>query len=132
MTTDSGQTVKEYDSNGNPAYGNNSANYNRHVLDPGHYPDLQVTNLTVNPRRLRSLAALFTINWNDTNTGNAAVTSSFYDQVIVTNTSTGQVLASGDIYYDASAAGSGPIAASRRPHAPSNSRCPTALRASAT
>ncbi len=25
VTTDSGQTVKEYDSNGNPAYGNNSA-----------------------------------------------------------------------------------------------------------
>ncbi len=51
------------------------------------------------------------IIWNDANTGNAAVTTSFYDHVTVTNTTTSQVLASGDVYYDGSATGSGPIAA---------------------
>ena len=34
VTTDSGQTIKEYDSNGNPAYGNNTTSIDAH-LDAG-------------------------------------------------------------------------------------------------
>jgi len=109
VTTDSGQTVKEYDSNGNPAYGNNSASMTV-TSSLALYPDLQVTNLTVNPATPVS-GGTVTINWNDANTGNAGAATSFYDHVTVTNTSTGLVVASGDVYYDASASGFGPIAA---------------------
>ena len=43
--------------------------------------------------------------------GTAAASGSWYDQVTVVNTTTGQTLASTTVYYDASAAGSGPVAA---------------------
>src|SRR5262249_43898686 len=46
VPTDSGQTVKEYDSNGNPAYGNNTATLS-FSSTLASYPDLQVLNLAV-------------------------------------------------------------------------------------
>ena len=41
MTTDGGQTVKEYDSNGNTAYGNNSGSTTT-TSTLGNYDDLIV------------------------------------------------------------------------------------------
>ena len=79
VTTDSGQTVQEFDSTGNPAFGNNSAVANfTSTLAP--YPDLQVTGLAVTPGSPQSGQQL-TINWNDTNTGDGMASGSWYDLV---------------------------------------------------
>ena len=58
MTTDSGQTVKEYDSNGNPAYGNNTATIDV-TSTLANYADLVVAtgSLAVAPQRLCNRAA---------------------------------------------------------------------------
>ena len=89
VTTDSGQTVKEYDSNGNPAYGNNSASISAaSTLAP--YPDLQVTNAGRRPPRPGSSRGdHVTLSWDDANTGNGATRGSWYDSITVTNSTTG-------------------------------------------
>src|SRR5208337_3465193 len=43
------------------------------------------------------------ISWSDTNAGSGATFTSWYDQVVVTNTTTGQTLLNTTVYYEASA-----------------------------
>ncbi len=83
VTTDSGQTVKEYDSNGNPAYGNNSASVNL-TSTLAQYADLIVAtgSLGVTPGSLRS-SGLATVTWNDQNQGNGTASGSYLDYVLV-------------------------------------------------
>jgi len=45
------------------------------------------------------------VQWTDTNTGTQAASGSFTDQVVVTNTSTGAVLATGTVLYNAASLG---------------------------
>ena len=108
VNTNASNSFFEWNSSGTGQSNNTSAAEITSTLAP--YPDLQVSGLTVNPASPVSGSAV-AIDWNDANTGNAPVSSSFYDNVTVTNTTTGQLVASGDVYYDASATGSGPIAA---------------------
>ena len=104
VTTDSGQTVGEFDSNGNPAYNNNSASVNL-TSTLAAYPDLQVTGLTVNPTTPQAGGNL-TINWTDNNIGNGNVNQSFYDYVEVQNLTTGQTLTMTTVEYNVSTLGS--------------------------
>jgi len=108
VTTNASDSFFEWNSSGTGQSNNTATAEITSALAP--YPDLQVTGLTVSPAVPVS-GGKVVINWNDANTGNGAVLSSFYDHVTVTNTTSGQVVAGGDVYYDASAAGSGPIAA---------------------
>ncbi len=110
VTTDSGQTVKEYDGSGNPAYGNNSASITTKSTLAA-YPDLQVTMLSATPSAGLQSGGDVTLSWDDANTGNGATKGSWYDSITVTNSTTGEVLGTSTLLYDPSAAGNGPIAA---------------------
>jgi 6-phosphogluconolactonase (cycloisomerase 2 family) len=104
VITDYSQSVKEYDANGNLAYGNNTASIDL-VSTLAPYPDLQVTGLTVNPGSLQSGSSA-TITWNDANTGTAGVQKAFDDYVEVDNLTTGQNLFTSTVYYDPNVQGS--------------------------
>ena len=55
------------------------------------YPDLRVQGLSVAEAELRS-GGLMTIRWSDTNTGIVGTTASWYDRVVVRNTTTGRTI----------------------------------------
>ena len=90
---------------------------------------LAVTGLTTVPSSGLQSSESLVVEWNDTNTGTSAAVGSFYDQIVITNTTTGQQLASGFVQYNAATLGNLAAGAS----APSNttSACPTATPASA-
>lgn len=100
VTADQNQAESEYP---NPGTGASASTSFASTLAP--YPDLVVNGLTVLPGSPQSGQSL-TINWNDTNTGNAPISKSFYDQIVITNTSTGQNLLSTTSYYNEAANGS--------------------------
>ncbi len=83
VTTDYGEWVKEYDSNGNAAYGNNSAS-TTFTSTLANYADLTVQSgsLSVTPTSTQS-GGQVTVNWNDENIGDAAVNTAFTDYVLV-------------------------------------------------
>ena len=60
---------------------------------------LTVTGLSVTPSTLKSGTSLV-VSWDDTNGGNTPITASFTDHVVITNTTTGQVLGVADVAYD--------------------------------
>jgi hypothetical protein len=109
VTTDADNQVFESNGSGTGETNNTASITVASTIAP--YPDLQVTALSFSPSSGLQSGDPLTIDWTDANTGNAPVSSSFYDRVTVTNTTTGQTIASGDVYHDASSAGSGPIAA---------------------
>ena len=83
VTTDSGQTVKEYDSSGNPAYSNNTTSTDV-TSTLAKYADLIVApgSLAVTPSSLQS-GGLATVTWIDENQGDGAVSGSYLDYVLV-------------------------------------------------
>ena len=110
VTTDYGQTVKEYDASGNAAYGNNASSTDV-TSTIAAYPDLQVVGPTFVPVNGLKSGQQLTIDWSDANTGNHATPSGWYDHVVVVNTTTNQTLLVRDIYYDPNLSGNGPISA---------------------
>jgi len=68
------------------------------------YPDLQVVNLGVQPVLLNSGTNL-TVQWQDTNSGNALTPGSWYDHLTISNSSLGITLLDTTVYYDASVQG---------------------------
>ena len=104
VTTDYGQNLLEYDSNGNLAYGNNTASIDAtSTLAP--YADLKVQDSSLavdNPASLQSGAAV-TVGWVDQNVGNAATSGSYYDYVLVQ-----KVNADNSLSYIASGTVAGP------------------------
>ena len=90
---------------------------------------LAVTGLkTVPSGGLRSGTGLV-VEWSDTNTGTLPAAGSFIDLVTVTNTTTGAVLGSATVPYNAATRGNLAAGASAAQHPPSAS--PTAAPASA-
>ena len=67
-------------------------------------PDLRVTNLSINPANPQSSQSV-TVNWDDFNAGNGSTDGSWTDHVVVTNTTTGQTIATADVPYDAATEG---------------------------
>src|SRR5262249_797931 len=53
------------------------------------YPDLQIANLAVTPSTGLQSGAGLVVQWNDVNTGNGATKTSWDDQVVLKNTTTG-------------------------------------------
>jgi hypothetical protein len=84
VTTGYGQSIKEYDSNGNPAYGNNTAT-TTFASTLASYADLTIPSgsLTVTSPAIPQSGNPVTIAWNDQNIGNAAVNAAFNDDVLV-------------------------------------------------
>ena len=67
---------------------------------------------TVPSSGLQSSESLI-VEWTDTNTGTAAANGSFNDQIVITNTTTDQVLGTSLVYYNAAALGK--LASARLP-----------------
>ncbi len=74
------------------------------------YPDLQVTNIAVSPASGIQSGAPVTLSWDDQNTGTGATRGSWYDSVIVTNSTTGEVIDTAVVPYNDQSSGNGPIA----------------------
>ncbi len=106
VTTDSGQTISEYDGNGNPAYGNNTASTDM-TSTLASYADLVVAagSLTVLPSSPQSGGSA-TVTWNDENQGDRAVNGAFTDSVLVQQESGGSLtyIASGTVSGNSSLA----------------------------
>ena len=107
VTTDSGQTVKEYDDNGNTAYGNNSSSITT-TSTLGNYADLMVApgSLATTPTSPLSSGSV-TVTWNDQNQGDAAVSAAFNDSVLVQKVNSGgslTTIATGTVSGNASLA----------------------------
>ena len=82
VTTDSGQSVQEFNSSGYPSYGNNTASINV-ASTLASYADLTVANLAVQqPANLQSGSPV-TVGWDDQNIGDGAVSAAFSDYVLV-------------------------------------------------
>ncbi len=67
---------------------------------PDEVQDLQVANLAVSPSKGLNQGSTFTVNWNDLNAGNIVPTAPWYDQVTITNTTTGVVLSTAQVLAD--------------------------------
>jgi Lectin C-type domain/Bacterial pre-peptidase C-terminal domain/CARDB len=74
----------------------------------GPSPDLQILNLTINPPAPFSGGEL-TIDWRLTNGGNAPVSGSFSDAMVLRHLDTGAILRNSTLLYDATQATNGPI-----------------------
>ena len=66
---------------------------------------LAVSGLQTVPSSGLQSSESLVVQWTDTNTGTAAASGSFYDQIVITNTTTAKVLATSLVYYNASTAG---------------------------
>ncbi|MDO8268888.1 MAG: CARDB domain-containing protein, partial [Moraxellaceae bacterium] len=67
----------------------------------GAYADLQVQNLTLTPSSGLQSGGVLHIEWDDTNSGNAAANANWYDRIVVVNTSTGATLLDTNVYHSA-------------------------------
>ncbi len=86
-----------------PAYSSTSATLTT-VTDTTVAPDLRVTNLSINPANPQSSQSV-TVNWDDFNAGNGSTGGPWTDHVVVTNTTTGETIATADVPYDATLSG---------------------------
>ncbi len=97
VTADVFNNIFEYNTNGTAELNNSTAITVLSTVAP--YPDLQVVNLSVQPDPPASGTNL-TINWQDTNSGNASAVGNWYDRVTVLNTNTGATLLDTNVYYN--------------------------------
>ena len=66
---------------------------------------LAVSDLTTTPASGLQSGMSLVVQWTDTNTGTQPASGSFSDQIVITNTTTGDVLATGDVLYNAASLG---------------------------
>ncbi len=111
VTTNSGNTIVEGNASGTASTNNTAMVTITSTL--ASYPDLTVTDLATSATSGMLAGGSYVLSWDDANTGNAAtpVGTSWADTVIITNTSTGQMLADVDVPYNAALDSSGPIPA---------------------
>ncbi len=111
VTTNSGNTIVEGNASGTASTNNTAMVTISSTLAP--YPDLTVTNLATSATSGMVAGGSYVLSWDDANTGNAAtpVGTSWTDTVIITNTTTGQMLANVQVPYNAALDSSGPIPA---------------------
>ena len=109
VTVDAGNNIFEFNSAGT-AETNNTANITA-TSTSNPEPDLTVTSLQLNSTAGLQSGQTVTVLWNDSNIGNAAASGSWQDTLVVTNTSTGQTLATVNVPFNSASSGSSPIAA---------------------
>jgi uncharacterized protein (DUF697 family) len=89
ITADTFNSLLELNGSGTAEANNTATTTVTSTLAP--YPDLQVINLTVDPPSLGG-GTNVTIRWQDTNSGNAMTSGSWWDRVQVVNTNNGLTL----------------------------------------
>src|SRR5262249_14308393 len=67
---------------------------------PNEGQNLQVTNLAVTPSTGLNKGSSLTVTWTDSNAGNLPAASPWDDQVVITNTTTGNILTTANVPYD--------------------------------
>ncbi len=102
VTTNATNSLIEGNSTGT-AQTNNTATASA-VSALADYPDLTVPQVSISPANPQSGDEV-TVTWSDANSGRGAATQSFDDSVVVENTGTDQIIASGTIPYDETALG---------------------------
>lgn len=100
--------------NAGTADSNNAATVSKTSVLVVPSPDLQVVNLAATFAAARQSGAGVVVSWDDANRGDAATSGSFYDTVVVTNTTTGKTIGQVALLYNEAASGNGPIAAGDR------------------
>ena len=108
VTTDVDNTIFESNAGGTAETNNTSSITQTSTLAP--YPDLRVANLAVDPATGLQSGSGVVVHWEDTNTGSRATGGSWHDRVTVQNATTGEILVTATLLYDATAVGNGPIA----------------------
>ena len=103
VTTDDNHAVVEYITAGDAETNNSTSLTQSSVL--GEVPDLQVVNVSFDPASGIQSGTNVTVRWDDSNVGNKSTSSSWFDSVVVKNTTTGEILATGRVGYDASLLG---------------------------
>ena len=75
--------------------------------DFGEYKSvsLAVSDLATTPASGLQSGVSLVVQWTDTNTGTQPASGSFKDQIVITNVTTGAVLATGDVLYNAASLG---------------------------
>jgi len=102
VTNDVYNQVTKFNPDGTPEASNIATLNTTSALAP--YPDLEVTGLSISPASPVS-GENITMSWDDSNVGTAPINGSFYDQIVLTNTTTDQTLLSTTSYYDAAIEG---------------------------
>ena len=83
----------------------NGARYSNENLGVYKAVSLAVSGVKTVPSSGLHSSESLVVQWTDTNTGTAAAAGSFYDQIVITNTTTAKVLATSLVYYNASTEG---------------------------
>ncbi len=109
VTNDIYDQVTKFNSNGTPETSSTATTTATSALAP--YPDLHVGGLAVNSSSVLQSGGTVTIDWNDSNVGNAAAIGTWYDQVIVSNTTTNQTLVNTSQSYVSNSIAAGGMAA---------------------
>ena len=109
VTNDIYNQVTKFNSNGTPEASSTATTTATSALAP--YPDLHVGGLAVNSSSVLQSGGTVTIDWNDSNVGNAAAVGTWYDQVTVSNTTTNQTLVNTSQSYVSNSIAAGGMAA---------------------
>ncbi len=81
------------------------ARYSNENLGVFKAVSLAVSGLATVPSSGLQSSEKLVVMWTDTNTGTSAASGSFFDQIVITNTTTGDVLATSLVYYNAATLG---------------------------
>lgn len=107
VTTDVENALPEVNAGGTGESNNSTAITVVSVL--ASYPDLQISNVSVDPSTGWIAGSNVAIHWRVTNTGTQATNRSFSDQVQIRNLATNQTVFVQTAQYDEALAGNGPI-----------------------
>ncbi len=109
VTNDIYDQVTKFNANGTPEASSTATLATTSSLAP--YPDLHATGLAVAASSVLQSGGTVTVDWNDSNVGDGTASGSWYDNVTVVNTTTGQTLVNSNPTYSSqsiSAGGSTP------------------------
>ncbi len=106
ITTDSSDDFYEFNPSGHLAAEQNNSTQSFFDVTL----DLTVQNLMTTPAEPESSDSV-SIQWETTNEGNIPTSGSFWERIVVVNTTTSETLLSTNLYYNEVDAGNGPIAA---------------------
>ena len=109
VTADAGGSLPEYKLDGTPDTNRSASVAAQSTL--ALYPDLHVAGLAVDPSSVLQSGGTVTVDWNDSNVGNASASGSWYDQVTVVNTTTSQTIVNTNQTYGGNSISAGSSAA---------------------
>ena len=105
VTADAGGSLLEYNSSGTIDTNRSGNATTQSTL--GSYPDLHVTALAMDPSSVLQSGGTVTVDWSDSNVGDATASGGWYDNVTVVNATTGQTLVNANQTYSSQSISAG-------------------------